>query len=602
MIVSANSYRWLVTRHPAQFERMDFTAQILQSASRARKAFYECGWAEAKVLIRPSDGKFERTPFFDTIIRRGLRNSTRFDASTLTEEEIDALGMHRDETLGFKLQIRHFRSRGKETAPPAHGRVGPSSGGGGTMDTPVTSPVADSRPHPTAIPSPTGSDGGHLRNGDDGGVYNVTPRHTSRPRVIEPWAEDGRSRGSPAGPGPSIVAPAGLENGRWAEDVGWHRDGRGRSMDPVAHGDRWKAWDNARRWNTGHCGRGVEKGAGRQQYAADGQGLSSVSGWSPHTAHSGRAVAVRTSGAGGSWEAHCTPSWGPERGQHGGSWGSLRPGTTGGEGYEAVPTRASTGSHDLNPVAQHVPGGRLPREVDVTAGYRSQVQPSGGRPASRRMVGVSRGDAVSGNGNGNLNGSAKGGTSEALVKGTSHDSSVEAGRDGGLIAQGYQRLAAMKHRNDTGADRSKHLDGGIDASAIGSSRYRSCPPGSHYDAPQSAKLGVKRAGDGGVSQGDVVYRAADGVDYQARSGQSSEGEEGAFKKRRLMDGGEGCRVQDSMQQVGGRRDCLCERECRVSLSHAHCKHLPFDVFRVRLHRKPVEIYAATIYQTHLPHN
>ncbi|CAN0242001.1 unnamed protein product, partial [Ectocarpus sp. 12 AP-2014] len=58
-------YRWLVTRHPAQFERLDFTAQILQSASRARKAFYECGWAEAKVLIRPSDGKFERTPFFD---------------------------------------------------------------------------------------------------------------------------------------------------------------------------------------------------------------------------------------------------------------------------------------------------------------------------------------------------------------------------------------------------------------------------------------------------------------------------------------------------------------------------------------------------------
>ncbi|CAM9456648.1 unnamed protein product, partial [Hapterophycus canaliculatus] len=119
-----SSYRWLVTRHPAQFERLDFTAQILQSASRARKAFYECGWAEAKVLIRPSDGKFERTPFFDAIIRRGLRNSTRFDASTLTEDEIEALGMHRDETLGFKLQIRHFRSNRKELPPQGRGGGG----------------------------------------------------------------------------------------------------------------------------------------------------------------------------------------------------------------------------------------------------------------------------------------------------------------------------------------------------------------------------------------------------------------------------------------------------------------------------------------------
>ncbi|CAM9492964.1 unnamed protein product, partial [Sphacelaria rigidula] len=120
-------YRWLVTRHPAQFERMDFTAQILQSASRARKAFYECGWEEAKVLIRPSDGKFERTPFFDTIIRRGLRNSTRFDASTLTEEEVEALGMHRDESLGSKLQIRHFRSRRRDSKRDGANDVGGSN-------------------------------------------------------------------------------------------------------------------------------------------------------------------------------------------------------------------------------------------------------------------------------------------------------------------------------------------------------------------------------------------------------------------------------------------------------------------------------------------
>lgn len=151
MTADIDSYRWLVTRHPAQFERMDFTAQILQSASRARKAFYECGWAEAKVLIRPSDGKFERTPFFDTIIRRGLRNSTRFDASTLTEEEVEALGMHRDESLGFKLQIRHFRRRNKEIVPRPPGdvpRTSPSPPSQGSEGHPITSPATRALPGP----------------------------------------------------------------------------------------------------------------------------------------------------------------------------------------------------------------------------------------------------------------------------------------------------------------------------------------------------------------------------------------------------------------------------------------------------------------------
>ncbi|CAM9220555.1 unnamed protein product [Choristocarpus tenellus] len=103
-------YRWLVTRHPAQFERMEFTAKILESASKARKAFYESDWPQSKILIRATDGKYERTPFFDNIIKRGLRESTRFDASVLKEDEVEALGMYRDQTLGFKLQIRQFRA------------------------------------------------------------------------------------------------------------------------------------------------------------------------------------------------------------------------------------------------------------------------------------------------------------------------------------------------------------------------------------------------------------------------------------------------------------------------------------------------------------
>ncbi|CAN0017808.1 unnamed protein product, partial [Scytosiphon promiscuus] len=214
-------YRWLVTRHPAQFERLDFTAQILQSASRARKAFYECGWAEAKVLIRPSDGKFERTPFFDAIIRRGLRNSTRFDASTLTEDEIEALGMHRDETLGFKLQIRHFRSNRKELPPQGRG-------GGGVrkqqqqqhqqQQQPTQQPQNHRLPGAAAMVA-----GRSLASAPShsGGVSTRAPVASGVDQQQQQWGTEAAAVAAVA------AATAARSNGdpRWADEARWHRAG-----------------------------------------------------------------------------------------------------------------------------------------------------------------------------------------------------------------------------------------------------------------------------------------------------------------------------------------------------------------------------------------
>ncbi|CAM9380982.1 unnamed protein product [Discosporangium mesarthrocarpum] len=123
-------YRWLVTRHPAQFERMEFTAKILESASKARKAFYGSDWAEAKVLIRAVDGKYERTPFFDRIIKRGLCVSTRFDASVLKSEEVAALGMCSDQSQGYRLEIRQFRAQDDWVAKSKGSRGGEADGDG----------------------------------------------------------------------------------------------------------------------------------------------------------------------------------------------------------------------------------------------------------------------------------------------------------------------------------------------------------------------------------------------------------------------------------------------------------------------------------------
>lgn len=139
-----NSYRWLVTTHPALFRRMDFTAQILQSPSLARKAFYESTWEEANVLIRPSVNKFdrksfnkfERTPFFDCIIGRGLRNKTRFEASMLTEDEVEALGMHHDDSVGpGKLHIRSSRKDSRTNGNASNSSSSSRSGGKNNNDT-----------------------------------------------------------------------------------------------------------------------------------------------------------------------------------------------------------------------------------------------------------------------------------------------------------------------------------------------------------------------------------------------------------------------------------------------------------------------------------
>lgn len=454
---ASHSYRWLVTRHPAQFERLDFTAQILQSASRARKAFYECGWAEAKVLIRPSDGKFERTPFFDAIIRRGLRNSTRFDAATLTEEEIEALGMHRDETLGFKLQIRHFRSNRKELPPQGRARKPalPSSATAGRAAPPpgtVARPMSASNP----VATPRGGDGGGVGGGrgvvgsrDVGGGGAHAP-----PLVVEqqPWrAESAAVARSPGDP-------------RWAEEARWHRgvnsNGNG---GPVVDsgggggggGERWRAWE-ANRWVPGNDGPNAAAADERNHHRYNGHSAGpprpppqhAPASMVPGLAH----ASSSTTGVGAAhrvvWDG-LPPRrvWGGLDRRPGPSWHpSAGAGVDGtGEGYERM------GHNGVSPADG---GGR--DGYDVTCGFRyhqsameqqqeQQQHPGSGRSPSGVVGGIVNGPPPGFSRLGPVGMDGGPGSPDSSSPGANG-----AGGTGSLLSQGYRRLAAMADERSVG--------------------------------------------------------------------------------------------------------------------------------------------------------
>ncbi|KAG5184854.1 hypothetical protein JKP88DRAFT_208094 [Tribonema minus] len=100
-----SAYRWLLARHPKQFEARGVTTTVLERAPAARKAFWTCGWPGAQLLIRCVEGRYERTVFFDTIIARGLQLSTRFAYPHLTPAESDALQIRQS---GAKHYLSHF--------------------------------------------------------------------------------------------------------------------------------------------------------------------------------------------------------------------------------------------------------------------------------------------------------------------------------------------------------------------------------------------------------------------------------------------------------------------------------------------------------------
>ncbi|CAN0256940.1 unnamed protein product, partial [Ectocarpus fasciculatus] len=430
-----NSYRWLVTRHPAQFERLDFTAQILQSASRARKAFYECGWAEAKVLIRPSDGKFERTPFFDAIIRRGLRNSTRFDAATLTEDEIEALGMHRDETLGFKLQIRHFRSSRKELPPPGRG-------GGGVRKAPLA-PLA---------PPPQQAH----RHG--GGPAAADARHLLPPGIPPP---------------PTAGAGNGRDRAALLEQQ--QQQQQQRLPDNNGGGERWAAWDagNGNRWMPGEEGAGGNADDGRRHRHAGHATPPLLPGLAQQAPSPAAGVtASRRSAAvwegapphGGGWGG------GPADMRQGSSWhpsgGASAEGR--GQGYERM---AHSGMGEGAGAARDAFAGDRRQqqhqqpEVDIRGGgggglrfhpsavehQQHQAGPST-RTAAPRVIGGSAVPAPS-----FRHGAVGVDPAPAAGGGTSPvPASVAAG--GGLLSQGYRRLAAMADEQAATVAAGGHLD------------------------------------------------------------------------------------------------------------------------------------------------
>lgn len=495
---------------------MDFTAQILQSASRARKAFYECGWAEAKVLIRPSDGKFERTPFFDTIIRRGLRNSTRFDASTLTEEEIEALGMHRDETLGFKLQIRHFRSRRKELPPQGRG-------GRGGVETVAPSPAAAARPHSstTAVLPPAASTGGR-----GGGAHAPARESACRPVAPEPWGDEGRRSTAALG-------------GRCPDDAGWHRGGGRRAVDTSGR-DRWTAaWGNSRRWNAG--GDAAENGE-REPYAGT---AAPAPAWTQAPAAAAAVAAAAAAAARGRpvWEGPPGRMW--ELDRRAGSWeASPADGRGGGDGddLERAPNGAATEGEGQNCLGGGGGGGvggaahgssRRQTEAEIRASFRRHVERLRVRPG------------------GIIAPSGVGGGGEGLTRDVSTES-AETG-NGGLLTQGYLRLAAMnEHNGDGKPDGGGDRDGnGVGAAGV-SRNTRHPSPVSRFDVAESS-VRPKRPAEG-LGGGRGLHDAREAGPQSQRplkAGCLSGGEGGPVqKKRRPSEDGNDAASGGTSAQVG----------------------------------------------------
>jgi hypothetical protein len=101
-----------MARDQQHFSQRGVSTKTLESASRARQAFYLSGWKGAKILINNEESRFERTPFFETLIKRGLQQSTSFIIESLTAAEQKQLGIQFDSAAGthFLTQFRKSSS------------------------------------------------------------------------------------------------------------------------------------------------------------------------------------------------------------------------------------------------------------------------------------------------------------------------------------------------------------------------------------------------------------------------------------------------------------------------------------------------------------
>ncbi|CAM9799928.1 unnamed protein product [Ectocarpus sp. 12 AP-2014] len=124
-------FRWLMSRHPEQFEEHGIKTKTLERAPLAREAFYTSSWPGARALIQTNednkagnrterhllstiDGRsrtrahctFQRTELFDQIIERGLDGGdTRFSVEHLENDERSTLGITQDSATGrYRLQ------------------------------------------------------------------------------------------------------------------------------------------------------------------------------------------------------------------------------------------------------------------------------------------------------------------------------------------------------------------------------------------------------------------------------------------------------------------------------------------------------------------
>lgn len=444
--------------------------------------------------------------------------------------------MHRDETLGFKLQIRHFRSTRKERPPPPppppQGRVT-----GGT-EPPKSSPGIISTTSTTFASRKGGPSSGpgsplkekERRGGDDNscGAPHSSEVSVAIPRSLEAerWSEEG----PPRSPRSAIGADR-----CWSDKDGW-RHPRGGGSGTIIDGDpggrdRWAAWVKTRH-EARHEARQWDAGSESAAVAA-----------AENTSRRGRCRPVIMAASASPWTQAPSPAPAAARnlpqwdGTPGRTWGFDRRvdpwnGSSGAD-VKRVLGKPERGSDETNDAelrdgrgGDSRGSGRQQSEAEIRASFRHREEVLSRRP--RRILPA---PGVGGGGSG----------SGSLTIRRSVSSEVVESRDGGLLAQGYLRLAAMSDRGEN--RRTAVPSGGNSASNTNTSTTaHQLPCGLPGFDKLDSGVGSKRPAEGGVGgDGRSFGLVSDSRQKYTRPSTtvfSSWEEDGPLKKRRLPGQGE----------------------------------------------------------------
>ena len=452
--------------------------------------------------------------------------------------------MHRDETLGFKLQIRHFRSNRKELPPQGRARKNPAAEAAAAAAASAAAAANNARIAAGVPNRPLPSNRGQGRGGGRDMGANRTPPYAMDQ---QPW-------------GPEAYG---------ADEARWHCGVKGNGGPGMDHGggggERWTTWDyrlndtnaTASDRDPHRYGGHNTGGAHPPQHAQ----APLMPGLAQAPSSAGIAAAHRTSG----WDGPSAGRvWGDVDTRAASSWHSSAVTVDGrGEGFERMAPNG-VGDGEGGARGGGFAGGRREQqsEADVRAagvGNGYFHQPPMEQQQHPRVPPGGAGGVPSGAPAGFMHGAVG---IDGPVRGGSPDSSSTGapgtGGNGALLHQGYRRLAAMAdERAAAGRDGNGNGNGngnGQPGTVLNQAQHQQHSPGRpplphQYDGPVEVDLkrSVASVMSNGNGNGNGNGRGPPGVgghgQFSSRplfAPSGGGGEDGPAKKKRRpsMDGGE----------------------------------------------------------------